>query len=144
MNDTAVDVFRGHGIKIDLAEPDDFLVVKESLTRIGIAGRVEGKKKLVQSSFILHKRGQYAIVHFKELFLLDGKKSDITRDDYARRDRIANLLQEWGLCHINDPREQEYETLTKQESQSLYATIKIVPFKEKKDWILTSKYHIGN
>lgn len=125
------DIFKGVGIEVYLKNPDDFLKIKETLTRIGIASRKE--KTLYQSCHILHKRGRYAILHFKELFQLDGKSTDISDEDIARRDSIAKLLDEWGLLEVDDV--DDIEVDLKQ--------IKIVPHKEKSNWKLESKYSIG-
>jgi hypothetical protein len=121
-------------LEIQLTNNEDFLKVKETLTRIGIASRKE--KKLYQSCHILHKRGKYYLVHFKELFLLDGKQSDFTEEDMSRRNAIAHLLEEWGLLLIVSA--DKY-----QEPKAKISSIKIIPFKEKKEWILESKYTIG-
>lgn len=112
----------------------EFLIVKETLTRMGIASKSE--KKLTQSCHILHKRGRYAIVHFKELFLLDGKTADFTAEDEARRNTIANLLEDWGLVEIEDP-DQTVEPVMP------ISSIKIITSREKPDWELVSKYSIG-
>lgn len=120
---------------VKLAKPDDFLIVKETLTRIGISSKAE--KKLTQSCHILHKKGRYAIVHFKELFLLDGKQADFTEEDKARRNTIANLLEDWGLVTIENP-EMTDEPVLESINQ-----IKIIPSREKKEWELVSKYTIG-
>ena len=132
---TNEDIFRGLGVEITLKEKDDFLKVRETLTRIGISSRKENK--LFQSCHILHKRGRYAIMHFKELFSLDGLDTDISQNDVARRNTIASLLEEWGLLEIVDEEtdEDQYASL---------GQIKIIPFKEKDDWELIPKYHIGN
>jgi hypothetical protein len=121
-------------LEIQLTNNEDFLKVKETLTRIGIASRKE--KKLYQSCHILHKRGKYYLVHFKELFLLDGKQSDFTEEDMSRRNAIAHLLEEWGLLLIVSA--DKY-----QEPKAKISSIKIIPFKEKAEWILESKYTIG-
>lgn len=121
-------------IKVTVKEDQDFLKIKETLTRIGIASRKE--KKLWQSCHILHKRGNYYIVHFKELFALDGKQTDFTEDDLARRNTIANLLAEWNLYTIDNP------TICETPRAPL-AHIKILPYKEKSEWELCSKYTIG-
>ena len=121
-------------LEVALNEPDDFLKIKETLTRIGVASRKE--KKLYQSCHILHKQGRYFIVHFKELFLLDGKKSNLEENDVARRNTIATLMSDWGLL-----------TIEKKSSTNLLAPlrqIKIIPYKEKNDWELCPKYNIGN
>ena len=120
-------------IEVLLNEPDDFLKVRETLTRIGVASRKE--KKLYQSCHILHKRGKYYIVHFKELFALDGKPTNITINDVQRRNRIAKLLSDWGLVDIT--RAEEAEDLAPLNQ------IKVLSFKDKDDWTLESKYNIG-
>ncbi len=127
------DIFNGLGVEIELKERDDFLKVKETLTRIGVSSRKENK--LYQSCHILHKRGRYAILHFKELFALDGLESNISDNDVARRNTIAKLLEDWGLLEILDEMEEEPTVNVKQ--------LKILPFSEKKDWELIPKYHIG-
>lgn len=121
-------------IWVTLPETDNFLKVRETLSRIGVASRKD--KILYQSCHILHKQGKYAIVHFKELFLLDGKKSDFTEDDKARRNTIANLLHEWELVDL------VYENKTKSPVAPL-SQIKIISHKEKADWQLVTKYTIG-
>ena len=123
-----------HLVEVTLAKPDDFLKVKETLTRIGISSKTE--KKLYQSCHILHKRGKYYIVHFKELFALDGLPSTITEADIARRNTIVTLLDEWNLVKIVDPAKTTNVTAG-------LAQIKIIPHKEKADWELVPKYHIG-
>lgn len=120
-------------LEIDLIEPDNFLKVRETLTRIGIASRKDNK--LFQSCHILHKQGRYFIVHFKELFALDGKQSDISMSDIERRNCIAELLQDWGLLKILDK--------SKAEPKASLSQIKIVSYKEKSDWELVPKYNIG-
>lgn len=121
-------------LEITLNEPDDFLKVRETLTRIGVASRKD--KKLFQSCHILHKQGRYFIVHFKELFLLDGKKSNLEENDVARRNTIAQLMSDWGLISIAT--ENTIEPLAPMRQ------IKIIPFKEKNDWELCPKYNIGS
>jgi hypothetical protein len=121
-------------LEITLAEPDDFLKVRETLTRIGVASRKE--QKLFQSCHILHKQGRYYIVHFKELFILDGKKANLEQSDVERRNTIATLLSDWGLVEI-----QNKEVAT--ECAPL-RQIKIIGFKEKDEWELCPKYNIGN
>lgn len=121
-------------IEVRLPSAEDFLKVKETLTRIGVASHKD--RTLYQSCHILHKRGKYYIVHFKEIFLLDGKRSDISEADYARRNAIAKLLQEWGLVEIVVP-DQIVGNLAPLHQ------IKIIPFKEKRDWTLCAKYTIG-
>jgi hypothetical protein len=128
------DIFKGVGIEISLPSPDSFLKVKETLTRIGISSRKE--KKLYQTCHILHKQGRYSILHFKELFILDGKKNTFTDEDEARRNTIVNLLDEWDLISIVAP--QESEKLAAPINQ-----IKILSHKEKSNWILEAKYNIG-
>ena len=120
-------------LEVTLREPDDFLKVRETLTRVGVASRKE--KKLYQSCHILHKRGKYYIVHFKELFALDGKPTNITINDVQRRNRIAKLLSDWGLVDIT--RAEEAEDLAPLNQ------IKVLSFKDKGDWTLESKYNIG-
>ena len=121
-------------LEITLSEPDDFLKVRETLTRIGVASRRE--KKLYQSCHILHKQGRYFIVHFKELFLLDGKKANLEESDVARRNTIATLMSDWGLLSIINKDVSENKAPMRQ--------IKIIPFKEKNEWELCPKYNIGN
>jgi len=121
-------------LEVKLAEEEDFLKIKETLTRIGIASHKE--KKLYQSCHILHNRGRYFIVHFKELFLLDGKESDFTEDDLGRRNTIASLVEQWGLFRIVDYKRFE-------EPKTLLNKIKVLPFKDKDEWTLISKYTVG-
>ena len=121
-------------IEVTLNEPDDFLKVRETLTRIGVASRKE--KKIYQSCHILHKQGRYFIVHFKELFLLDGKKSNLEENDVARRNTIATLMSDWGLLTI--------EGRDKLEPIAPLRQIKIISFKDKNQWNLCPKYNIGN
>ena len=120
-------------LEIMLNEPDDFLKVRETLTRIGVASRKD--KRLYQSCHILHKQGRYFIVHFKELFLLDGKKANLEENDVARRNTIATLLSDWGLIDFV----KKEELLTAPLRQ-----IKIISFKDKDQWELCPKYNIGN
>lgn len=120
-------------LEITLNEPDDFLKVKETLTRIGVASRKDNK--LFQSCHILHKQGRYFIVHFKELFLLDGKKSSLEEMDLKRRNTIAQLLSDWGLLDIVDKSPMEFAPLR---------LIKIIPHRDKHLWELCPKYNIGN
>ena len=121
-------------VEVKLKQPDDFLKVRETLTRIGVASRNE--KKLYQSCHILHKQGRYYIVHFKELFLLDGKNSDFSDNDLQRRNRITKLLSDWGLVDVVN--EQMIE-----EASSI-SQIKILPHREKAEWELIPKYSIGS
>ncbi len=127
------DIFSGLGVEVNLKNKEDFLKVKETLTRLGVSSKKE--KKLYQSCHILHKRGRYAIMHFKEMFILDGLESDITLEDIQRRNTIVNLLKDWGLL---DPIDS-----SKYEDRLSLARIKILSHKEKKDWELVPKYHIG-
>ena len=120
-------------IEVGLREPDDFLKVRETLTRIGVASRKE--KKLYQSCHILHKQGKYYIVHFKELFALDGKKANLSLNDVQRRNRIVQLLGDWGLVSINSK-----ESIA---DVAPLSQIKVLAYKEKSDWTLESKYNIG-
>jgi hypothetical protein len=128
------DIFEGLGVEIKLKNEEDFLKVKETLTRIGVSSKAE--KKLYQSCHILHKRGRYAIMHFKEMFVLDGLDSDMSTDDLGRRNTIVKLLVEWGLIDAVDPKKYE-------DPQLSLARLKIIPHKEKKEWTLVPKYHIG-
>jgi Bacteriophage translational regulator len=128
------DIFDGLGVEITLKTKEDFLKVKETLTRIGISSRTD--KKLWQSCHILHKRGKYAIMHFKEMFVLDGLSSDISDEDLGRRNVIVKLLVEWGLIDAVD--EEEYK-----EPMIPLSKLKIISHKEKGDWQLIPKYHIG-
>lgn len=121
-------------LEVLLNEPDDFLKIRETLTRIGVASRKENK--LFQSCHILHKQGRYFIVHFKELFLLDGKKSKLEDNDLERRNTIATLLSDWGLLKICD--------VSAVTNCAPLRQIKIIPHKEKSDWELCPKYNIGN
>ena len=120
-------------VEVVLSEPDDFLKVRETLTRIGVASRKE--KKLYQSCHILHKQGKYYIVHFKELFALDGKRANLTVNDVQRRNRIVQLLADWGLIEIVD--------VSKITDIAPLNQIKVLSFKDKGDWILETKYNIG-
>ena len=121
-------------IEVTLPEPDDFLKIRETLSRIGVASKKD--RTLYQSCHILHKQGKYYVIHFKELFLLDGKKSDFSEDDIGRRNTIANLLAEWNLLTLVDPAKSE-------DPVSPLSQIKILSHKEKNDWILVTKYNIG-
>lgn len=120
-------------LEVTLNEPDDFLKVRETLTRIGVASRKE--KKLYQSCHILHKQGRYFIVHFKELFMLDGKKANLELSDIQRRNTIATLMSDWGLVEIQSAANLDCAPLR---------LIKILPYKEKDQWELCPKYNIGN
>ena len=121
-------------IEVILNEPDDFLKVRETLTRIGVASRKE--KKLYQSCHILHKQGRYFITHFKELFALDGKHANLTVNDIQRRNRIVQLIADWGLVEVVD--------VSKVQDIAPLNQIKVLPHKEKGDWILETKYNIGS
>ena len=121
-------------LEVTLNEPDDFLKIRETLTRIGVASRKDNK--LYQSCHILHKQGRYFIVHFKELFLLDGKKSNLEENDIARRNTIATLMSDWGLLQIDKTNKPEPIAPLRQ--------IKIISFKDKDQWNLCPKYNIGN
>ena len=118
-------------LEVTLKEPDDFLKIRETLSRIGVASRKE--KKIYQSCHILHKQGRYYIVHFKELFALDGKQTNLSENDIARRNTISKLLKDWGLVELKG------ET----EPIAPLSQIKIISFKEKSDWTLETKYNIG-
>ena len=120
-------------LEVTLKEPDDFLKVRETLTRVGVASRKE--RKLYQSCHILHKRGKYYIVHFKELFALDGKPTNITENDVQRRNRISKLLSDWGLIEVV---QKDYE-----DNLAPLNQIKVLSFKDKGEWTLESKYNIG-
>ena len=120
-------------VEVVLNEPDDFLKVRETLTRIGVASRKE--KKIYQSCHILHKQGRYYIVHFKELFALDGKHANLTVNDVQRRNRIINLISDWGLVTIVKP-----DSIT---DVAPLNQIKVLSYKDKEEWILESKYNIG-
>ena len=121
-------------VEVVLNEPDDFLKVRETLTRIGVASRKE--KKIYQSCHILHKQGRYYLVHFKELFALDGKHANLTVNDVQRRNRIAQLLADWGLITIAD--------VTKIQDIAPLNQIKVLSYKEKGEWTLETKYNIGS
>ena len=120
-------------LEVTIKQPDDFLKVRETLTRIGVASRKD--KTLFQSCHILHKQGKYYITHFKELFALDGKKSTLTANDIQRRNTIALLLQDWNLIDVSDKK--------KTEDKAPLSQIKVLPFKEKNEWNLSAKYNIG-
>jgi hypothetical protein len=128
------DIFKGVGVEVRLPTQDSFLKIKETLTRIGISSRKE--RKLYQSCHILHKKGRYAILHFKELFILDGKQNTFTDEDRARRNTIVNLLDEWDLLELVDPKSTE-------DPVAPLNQIKIISFKDKNNWDLEVKYNIG-
>lgn len=121
------------GVLVELKHPDDFLLIKESLTRMGVANQNE--KKLYQSCHILHKRGRYYITHFKELFLLDGKTANISNEDIGRRNLIVSLLNDWGLLSIKDLNNVEFKTPMN--------SIKILSFSDKNQWTCVPKYTVG-
>jgi len=133
MSQAEVQWTRDSMVEVKLSQPDDFLKVRETLSRIGVASRKE--KKLYQSCHILHKQGRYYIVHFKELFALDGKTANLTQNDIQRRNRIAQLLSDWGLVSIVDD-----EAVT---DIAPLNQIKVLAYKEKNEWELESKYNIG-
>ncbi len=132
-NEVEIDWQPSDMVEVSLSEPDDFLKVRETLTRIGVASRKE--RKLYQSCHILHKQGRYYIVHFKELFALDGKKTNLTVNDVQRRNRIAQLLSDWGLVSVVEAKSIEDIAPLNQ--------IKVLSFKDKDEWTLESKYNIG-
>jgi hypothetical protein len=127
-------LFKGFGVEIKFDDPKNFLKIKETLTRIGIASKKD--KTLYQSCHVLHKQGRYAIFHFKELFALDGKQTEFTNDDKARRNTITSLLAEWKLLEVLDPSEIK-------EPKTTLANIKVLSHKEKADWTLVTKYNVG-
>jgi hypothetical protein len=128
------DIFHGVGVEIELPIPENFLKIKETLTRIGIASRKD--KKLYQSCHILHKQGRYVILHFKELFILDGKENNFTEEDKGRRNTIVNLLEEWDLVNVLNSEKV-------QDPVAPLSHIKVLSHKEKNQWELISKYNIG-
>ena len=133
MNELDISWDPGDMLEVQLKEPDDFLKVRETLTRIGVASRKD--KKLFQSCHILHKQGRYFIVHFKELFALDGKEANLTENDIERRNTIAQLLGDWGLIAIVNA--------SVAENKAPLSQIKVLSFKEKGEWDLQAKYNIG-
>ena len=135
MGETEVQWKQTDMVEVVLGEPDDFLKVRETLTRIGVASRKE--RKIYQSCHILHKQGKYYIVHFKELFALDGKKANISLNDVQRRNRIVQLLFDWGLVSISTESQEKITDLAPLNQ------IKVLSFKEKGEWTLESKYNIG-
>jgi hypothetical protein len=135
MSETEIQWKQSDMVEVVLSEPDDFLKVRETLTRIGVASRKE--RKIYQSCHILHKQGRYYIVHFKELFALDGKKANISLNDIQRRNRIVQLLVDWGLVSIST---ESHEKIT---DLAPLNQIKVLSFKEKGEWTLESKYNIG-
>ena len=133
MSEEIISWSQGDMLELTIKQPDDFLKIRETLTRIGVASRKD--KTLYQSCHILHKQGKYFITHFKELFALDGKKSTLVENDIQRRNTIALLLQDWNLIDIVDT--------SKVENKAPLSQNKVLPFKEKNDWNLTAKYNIG-
>jgi|TARA_B100001245_G_C22809905_1_gene390032 hypothetical protein len=133
MSEEIISWSQGDMLEVTIKQPDDFLKVRETLTRIGVASRKD--KTLYQSCHILHKQGKYYIVHFKELFALDGKKSTLSQNDIQRRNTITLLLQDWSLIDVVK------KEMT--EDKAPLSQIKVLPFKEKKDWTLSAKYNIG-
>ncbi len=133
MSEEIISWSQGDMLEVTIKQPDDFLKVRETLTRIGVASRKD--KTLYQSCHILHKQGKYYIVHFKELFALDGKKSTLSQNDIQRRNTITLLLQDWSLIDVVK------KEMT--ENKAPLSQIKVLPFKEKKDWTLSAKYNIG-
>ena len=133
MNELDISWDPGDMLEVQLKEPDDFLKVRETLTRIGVASRKD--KKLFQSCHILHKQGRYFITHFKELFALDGKEANLTENDIERRNTIAQLLGDWGLIAIVNAEVAE--------NKAPLSQIKVLSFKEKDEWDLQAKYNIG-
>jgi hypothetical protein len=134
VNEPEVNWTQSQMVEVILNEPDDFLKVRETLTRIGVASRKE--KKIYQSCHILHKQGKYYLVHFKELFALDGKHANITVNDIQRRNRIVQLLADWGLITVSKP-----EQIT---DIAPLNQIKVLSYKDKGDWLLETKYNIGS
>ena len=135
MGETEIQWRQSDMVEVVLNEPDDFLKVRETLTRIGVASRKE--RKIYQSCHILHKQGKYYIVHFKELFALDGKKTNLSQNDVQRRNRIVQLLVDWGLVSICALSQEKIADLAPLNQ------IKVLSFKEKGEWTLESKYNIG-
>jgi|TARA_B110000908_G_C10238251_1_gene444623 hypothetical protein len=133
MNEETINWSQEDMLEVTIKQPDDFLKVRETLTRIGVASRKD--KTLFQSCHILHKQGKYFITHFKELFALDGKKSTLTQNDIQRRNTIALLLQDWNLIDVSDK--------SRTEDKAPLSQIKVLPFKEKSEWTLSAKYNIG-
>ena len=135
MNEYKIEWKQESMLEVSLSEPDDFLKIKETLTRIGVASKRDAQT-LFQSCHILHKQGRYFIVHFKELFMLDGKPSNFTEDDLARRNTIATLLSDWGLLDVLSEEKAAERTSLR--------NIKIISHRDKNDWVLEAKYSIGN
>ena len=133
MNEETINWTADSMLEVTIKQPDDFLKIRETLTRIGVASRKD--KTLFQSCHILHKQGKYFITHFKELFALDGKKATLTENDIQRRNTISILLQDWNLIDIVERSQAE--------NKAPLSQIKVLPFKEKKEWNLSAKYNIG-
>ena len=133
MNEETINWSQQDMLEVTIKQPDDFLKVRETLTRIGVASRKD--KTLFQSCHILHKQGKYFITHFKELFALDGKKSTLTQNDIQRRNTIALLLQDWNLIDVSDK--------TRTEDKAPLSQIKVLSYREKNEWTLETKYNIG-
>lgn len=129
------DIFEGYGVEITLRSQQDFLKIRETLTRIGVESRKS--KTLFQSCHILHKQGRYAIIHFKELFLMDGKHADLCDNDIERRNTIVNLLREWKLVDLVE------EDAFDMEPKAPMSQIKVIPYRCKDEWVLEAKYNIG-
>ena len=136
MNNPNEDIFKSLGIEVELVSPDSFLLVKETLSRIGIFSK--RNNTLSQTASLLHKKGRYRILHFKEFFILDGKSANITEDDLNRRNRIVYLLDQWNLIKID---KEQYEYV--KNNMSPMNSIKIIPFKEKDDYVLKVQYTVG-
>ena len=130
------DLFQGYGISVRLNEPDDFRKIRETLTRIGIPSKGEKGWILHQSCHILHKRGEYAIVHFKEMYGIEGKQTNISSEDIGRRNLIVKLLEEWNLCNVLDKEKAGTP-------MAPLTSIKVIPHSEKNDWKLYSRYEFG-
>lgn len=128
------DIFQGCGVEVTLPEKENFLKIVETLTRMGVASRKE--RKIFQSCHILHKRGRYSIIHFKELFILDGKEDNFSEDDMARRNLIINFLEQWGLVEVVNPELIE-------DPVAPTSFVKVLKYSEKDDWELIAKYKIG-
>jgi len=129
------DIFEGYGVEITLPDQQDFLKIRETLTRIGVESRKN--KTLYQSCHILHKQGRYAIIHFKELFLLDGKHADLCENDVERRNTIVRLLREWKLVDVTRDHDFGFEPVAPM------SQIKVIPHRDKDEWVLEAKYNIG-
>lgn len=128
------DIFNGVGVEVSLKDPQNFLMVKETLTRIGVSSQKDNT--LYQSCHLLHKRGRYAVVHFKEMFILDGKTANFTEQDKGRRNAITNLLEQWGLVKVLEPESIKSPIVP-------ISMIKVIRSRDKHDWNLVAKYQIG-